>query len=350
MANEENSWEKSILVLNSTIRDAAENLSCSSLRIVLVVDDQKRLVGTVSDGDIRRGMLRGLTLDSGLAGVINRNPFVAPKGVSRRLIRQLMESNKIQQIPEVDEERRVLYLHSWENFVTSKILSNKIVIMAGGKGSRLLPYTENCPKPMLLIGDKPMLQHIIERARDEGFRNFVLTVNYLADRIKDHFGDGSQFDVNIEYVKESLPLGTAGSLSMLGNQIKEPFLVTNCDVITEISYSDLLDFHCRQGSIATMAVKLHEWQNPFGIVHFEGLNIVRFEEKPVFRSHVNAGIYALSPEALLELRNDEPCDMPTLFNRLKSKAYKIIVYPIHELWLDVGQHKDLIAANKNYAD
>jgi len=341
-------WKKVSVSLNASLRDAAKNLTESSLRIVLVLDDCGKLLGTVSDGDIRRGLLRGLTLDSHVDEILRKDPLVAPEGMSQSLIRQLMTANKVQQIPEIDTEGRVVSLHTWDEFITIESLSNKMVIMAGGKGTRLRPHTENCPKPMLLVGGKPMLQHIIERARDEGFGEFLLSVNYLAHMIEDYFGDGSAFDVNIEYIHEESPLGTAGSLSMISKLIDEPFVVTNGDVITDIRYSDLLEYHKRQESIATMAVRLHEWQHPFGVVQLDGLDIVGFEEKPVARLHINAGIYALSPGALQKLNYGESCDMPTLFERLQASSHKTIAYPMHEPWLDVGTPKELAISKERY--
>ena len=345
-----NNWKKSIISINASLRDAAESLTESSLRIVIVVDDSWKLLGTISDGDIRRGLLRGLTLDSGVNQVLHKNPLLAPKGISQSLIRELMITNKVQQIPEVDTDGRVLSLHTWDEFITKKSISNKMVIMAGGKGTRLRPYTENCPKPMLLVGGKPILQQIIERARDEGFSEFLLSVHYLAHMIKDYFGDGSTLGVNIEYIHEESPLGTAGSLSMINELVSEPFVVTNGDVITDIRYSDLIEFHKRQESIGTMAVRLHEWQHPFGVVQMDGLNIVGFEEKPVARLHINAGVYALSPVALQELNYGEFCDMPTLFERLQAKSNKTIAYPMHEPWLDVGTPKELAISMERYKD
>jgi len=339
-------WKKAVISGNASLRDAAKNLTESSLRIVLVIDDSWKLLGTVSDGDIRRGLLRGLTLDADVHQVLRKNPLVAPEGISSSLIRELMAANKVQQIPEIDSDGRVVCLHTWDEFIVKKSISNKMVIMAGGKGTRLRPYTENCPKPMLLVGGKPMLQHIIERARDEGFSEFVLSVNYLAQMIEEYFGDGSILNVTIRYIREESPLGTAGSLSMISELVDEPFIVTNGDVITDIRYSDLLEFHDRHESIATMAVRIHEWQHPFGVVQMNGLNIVGFEEKPIARSHINAGVYALSPSALEELNHDEFCDMPTLFERLQARSLKTVAYPMHEPWLDVGRHEDLLAANK----
>jgi len=219
--------------------------------------------------------------------------------------------------------------------------------MAGGQGARLQPHTENCPKPMLPVGGKPMLGHIIERARAEGFHRFVLAVHYLGHMIEDYFGDGSRWDVQIDYLREDSPLGTAGAISSLNPRPEIPFLVSNGDVLTDIRYSELLDFHCRHGAAATMAVRLHEWQHPFGVVHTKGVDIIGLEEKPVARNHINAGIYVLEPAALDTLSAGKRCDMPTLFNFLRENNSRTIVYPIHEPWLDVGNLEDYSSAKED---
>jgi NDP-sugar pyrophosphorylase family protein len=221
-----------------------------------------------------------------------------------------------------------------------------MVIMAGGKGTRLRPYTENCPKPLLQVAGKPMLEHIIERAKQEGFTRFVLSINYLGHMIESYFGDGAELGVEIEYLKEDSPLGTAGALALLNPLPDAPFVVTNGDVITDIRYGELLDFHIRHASAATMAVRVHEWRHPFGVVQMHGVEIVGFEEKPISRSHINAGVYVLEPTALNELAIDAHCDMPTLFERLQANSKRTVAYPMHEPWLDVGHPDDLLTANK----
>jgi len=221
---------------------------------------------------------------------------------------------------------------------------NTMIIMAGGKGTRLRPHTENCPKPMLPLGGKPMLEHIIERAKAEGFQHFVISIYYLGHMVEDYFGDGSRWDVRIEYLREKSPLGTAGAIGLMTSRPNVPFVVTNGDVITDIHYGELLDFHIRQDAIATMAVRVHEWQHPFGVVQTQGVDIVGFEEKPISRSHINAGIYVLDSDALDIMIDDAYCDMPTLFERLKSKDKRTVAYPMHEPWLDVGRPDDLVVA------
>jgi NDP-sugar pyrophosphorylase family protein len=225
-----------------------------------------------------------------------------------------------------------------------------MVIMAGGMGKRLRPYTENCPKPLLPVAGKPILEHIIARAKLEGFSHFVLAIHYLGHMIEDHFGNGERLGVRIDYLHEKSPLGTAGALGLMQPHPGLPFVVTNGDVITDIRYGELLDFHVRHAASATMAVRLHEWQHPFGVVQTQGVEIVGFEEKPIARSHINAGVYALDPAALDCLIANEPCDMPTLFERLQAQSKRTVAYPMHEPWLDVGRPSDLEQVRRNHAD
>ena len=341
------SWRKTLINSDATLKEAIRNLDESSLQIVLVVSAQNVLIGTITDGDIRRGLLRGLDLRSSIDSVIHREAMVVPPQMSRDMVLNLMQANGINALPVVDDARRIMGLHFLNELLTPSHRSNIMVIMAGGQGTRLRPHTENCPKPLLPIGGKPMLEHIIERAKADGFQKFVLAVHYLGHMIEDYFGDGSRWQVEIEYLREQTPLGTAGAIGLLSPRPTLPFLVTNGDVLTDIRYGELLDFHCHHGAVATMAVRQHEWQHPFGVVHIDGVDIVGFEEKPVARSHINAGIYVLEPNALDALSNEERCDMPTLFSRLQERAWRTIVYPMHEPWLDVGRADDYDHAQKN---
>lgn len=340
-------WRHAILSPSVTVHEAIQKLNEVALKIVLVCSDNGNLIGTISDGDIRRGLLRGLTLNSPVLDIIRRNPLVVPEGMGRDLVLQLMSANKVQQIPVVNDQGCPVGLHLWDELTTPTERPNLMVIMAGGMGTRLRPYTESCPKPMLPVAGKPMLEHIIERARLEGFRHFVLAVHYLGHMIEEHFGNGEKFGVVIEYLKENAPLGTAGALSLLSPKPELPFVVTNGDVITDIRYGELLDFHVRHGATATMAVRLHEWQHPFGVVQMEGVDIVGFEEKPIARTHINAGVYALSPSALECLDKNQRCDMPGLFEQIQKRELRTIAYPMHEPWLDVGRPDDLAKANQN---
>ena len=338
-------WCKSLLSVNATVQEVIRNLDESGLQIALIVSDGRVLAGTVTDGDVRRALLRGLDLKSRIAEVMSSTPMVVPPDMGREMVLNLMRANKIRQLPVVDGDRRVVGLHVWDEVIAPSNRENVVVIMAGGVGRRLRPLTEDCPKPMLPVAGRPMLEHIIERAKGDGFTRFVISVGYLGQMIEDYFSDGSRFSVNITYLREAMPLGTAGALSLLGAAPQLPFLVTNGDVLTDIRYGEMLDFHVQHDAVATMAVRQHEWQHPFGVVHTSGLNIVGFEEKPVHRSHVNAGIYVLEPRALALLNSGEACDMPALFDRLQHDGRPTIAYPMHEPWLDVGRPEDLRVAN-----
>jgi dTDP-glucose pyrophosphorylase len=346
---EGNSWRRALLPNTASIQEAINNLDQVAIKIVLIVDASGKLEGTISDGDIRRGLLRGLDMTSPITSVIHQNPLVVPPDMSLDTVMKLMSANKIQQIPVVDEHKQVLGLHLWDQITTPQRRPNIMVIMAGGKGTRLYPHTENCPKPMLPLGDKPMLEHIMNRAINNGFSHFMLAVHHLGHMIEDYFGDGSKLNVSIEYIREQTPLGTAGALGLLKNRPENPFLVTNGDVLTDINYGELLDFHTRNQAIGTMAVRAHEWQHPFGVVQTRGLDIVGFEEKPISRTHINAGVYVLAPEALNVMNAEEICDMPTLFERLQVDGKRTVAYPMHEPWLDVGRQSDLDRAEASFA-
>lgn len=339
-------WHKALLAVDATLQQAIVSLDASALQIVMVVDPRGVLIGTLTDGDIRRGLLRGLDMQSPVDSIIHRDPLVVPPQMERELVLQLMQANKVRQLPVVDGQRRVVGLHVWDELLVPEQRPNTMVIMAGGKGMRLRPYTEHCPKPMLPVGGKPMLEHIIERARAEGFQRFVLAVHYLGHMVEDYFGNGSRWQVNIEYLREESPLGTAGALALLGTKPERPLIVTNGDVLTDIHYGELLDFHNHHGAAATMAVRMHEWQHPFGVVRTSGVDIVGFEEKPIIKSHINAGVYALDPGVLDHMQKGEHCDMPTLFAQLQDRGLRTVVYPMHEPWLDVGRVDDYTAANQ----
>jgi len=255
-------WRKVLLAQGSSIQQAISNLDASGLQIALVVCPQGRLQGSVTDGDVRRGLLRGLELGSPVEQIMALNPLVVPPEMARDMVLHLMHANKVHQLPIIDAERRVVGLHLWDEVLEPAERENTMVIMAGGLGKRLLPLTEDCPKPMLPVGGRPMLELIIERAKADGFVNFIVSVHYLGHMIEDYFGDGHKWGVKITYLHEDSPLGTAGAISLLSPRPTLPFLVTNGDVLSDIRYGEILDFHLRHGALATMAVRLHEWQNP----------------------------------------------------------------------------------------
>jgi len=344
----EDNWRKTVLPLNSSIKQAISNLNKSGLQIVLVLDDNDILLGTVTDGDIRRGLLRGLGLEHSIESVMQKNSLVVSPEMSRDLVLQLMRVNQFRQLPVVDANHKVVNVHFWGEISTPGERQNQMIIMAGGLGTRLRPHTEARPKPMLPVAGKPLLEHIIQRAKAEGFSRFIISIQYLGHMIEGYFGNGERLGVQINYLKEKTPLGTAGALGLLSPLPELPFVVTNGDVLSDIKYGELLDFHVRHEAIATMAVRLHEWQHPFGVVQTQGVEIIGFKEKPIERTHINAGIYALSSEALSAMTANRHIDMPALFAQLQAKGMRTVAYPMHEPWLDVGRLDDLSRANAEH--
>jgi len=347
VTNQLDLWRDSIVKINTPIKIAIERLNKVGIKIALVLDENFRLLGTISDGDFRRGMLSGLTLEDTVEKIMNKNPRTVNEGTSRLEILKLMNDTKILQIPIVDRNNFVIGLHLWDDISVQAKYSNIMVIMAGGKGSRLHPQTENRPKPMLLVAGVPILEHIIKRARSQGFNHFIIAINYLGQIIEDYFKDGHKFGVKIEYLHEDVPLGTAGALSLLSHKPEGAFIVTNGDVITDINYSDFLEYHTVQNAAATVAVHTHEFQIPYGVVQINGLEVESYEEKPIVSSLINAGVYALDPDILDLITEPKFRDMPELLDISRDLKKKVIVYPLHESWIDIGRPIDLEIANKN---
>jgi dTDP-glucose pyrophosphorylase len=346
VTNQLDLWTDSIVKINTPIKIAIEQLNRVGIKIALVLDDNYRLLGTISDGDFRRGMLSGLSLEDTVEKIMNKNPRKVSEGTSRLEILKLMNDTKILQIPIVDRNNFVIGLHLWDEISVQAKYSNTMVIMAGGKGSRLHPQTENLPKPMLLVAGIPILEHIIKRAQSQGFRHFIIAINYLGEIIEQYFKDGQKFGVTIEYLHEDVPLGTAGALSLLSSKPEQAFIVTNGDVITDINYSDFLEYHTVQKAAATVAVHTHELQIPYGVLQINGLEVESYEEKPIVTSLINAGVYALEPDILDYIKEPRYRDMPEILNISKDLKKKVIVYPLYESWIDIGRPIDLEIANK----
>ncbi len=341
-------WKKLLVPIDSTVQDLIRILNETGMRIVLVADQYGALIGSVSDGDIRRGLLRGITVGSPTTEVLNFTPLFVKKGTSLEGVKEIMALNRIYQIPIIDEKKRIVGIHLLDEMTFPACYDNKIVIMAGGRGSRLMPVTSTIPKSMLKVSGKPILELIILRAKSQGFSQFVLAVHYLGNLIENYFGNGSSLGVSIEYIKEDFPLGTAGALSLLKPYPDRSLIVTNGDVLTDINYGEFLEFHEKNESIGTMAVNIHEWQNPFGAIATNGIEITEIIEKPIIRNLVNAGVYALDPSALLLLEENVHTDMTTLFDQLRTKSLMTTAYVLHEKWIDIGTHAQFKYATENY--
>lgn len=348
MTNTDNRWRRSLLGPEATIAEAIENLNALGIKMALCVDAVGRLVGAVTDGDLRRGLLRGLSMNDPVIKTANLQPLVVPEGTKRETMQGIMRANKLLQLPIVNSEGRVVGLNLCDALGKESCHDHIMVIMAGGKGTRMLPYTENCPKPMLNVAGKPIIQHIIERARLQGFEQFLISLNYLGKMIREHFGDGVDYGVTIGYVEEHEPLGTAGALALIQPRPKSTFVVTNGDILTDINYGDLIEFHESHKAKAAMAVRRYEWTNPYGVVQMEGVDIIGFDEKPVSSNHINAGIYSFSPSVLDHLPKNLHFDIPTLFDQLRQMGKRTVAYPMHEPWFEVGYPADLEKANNNF--
>ncbi|MDM5351412.1 nucleotidyltransferase family protein [Lysinibacillus sphaericus] len=337
-------WKKTLVNQNHTLLDTMKIIDDSSLQFAVVIDEEKHLLGTVTDGDIRRGILRGEGLDVKITSIMNPNPISARSGQRYHKYKQLMKSKMLKQLPIVDEDNRIINILFADNIETT-LNKNTVILMLGGLGTRLRPLTNDTPKPMLRVGNKPILETIIEGFKQYGYINFIFSVNYKKEVIQDHFQNGEAFDVTINYIEEDKKMGTAGALSLLKNRPTKPFFVMNGDLLTQINFDQLMQFHIEQDSVATMCVREYEYQIPYGVIETVGTDLVTIKEKPIHRSFVNAGIYVLSPDVFSYIPNDEFFDMPTLFQRLVEEGMKTSVFPIHEYWLDIGQIGDYERAN-----
>lgn len=341
--------DKALLGLNATLKELLQALGAvPEFRVILVVDAERRLVGTITDGDVRRALLRGVVMDAPVSQIVHADAITLPPTASHAEQKQRMLEAGVRQIVLVDEANRVVGISTLDSLNTDYNLPNKVFLMAGGLGSRLMPLTEATPKPMLSVGGKPILQTIIENFVNEGFSDFHLAVNYHADVIKDFFGDGEKFDCKITYVEETKRLGTAGAMSLISEKPKEPMIVMNGDLLTRVQFHNILDFHNNHDTLATMAVREYNFQVPFGVVKLEHTEIARIMEKPVQHFFVNAGIYVVSPEALSFVPKDTFYDMPTLFDDLQKAGFKNIAFPLQEYWIDIGRKEQLEQANDEY--
>jgi len=337
-------WKACILNHDSTVRDVIQNLNETSARIVLLVDSGLKFIGIVVDGDIRRGILIGVELGDPVTAIINRNPITVSPESTRIEALAMMQTLQVSHIPIIDNNYNLKGLHSFNEMPMKGIRENLFVVMAGGFGRRMGSLTSKTPKPMLEIAGKPIMEHLIVRAKNSGFVNFAIAIHYLGDVIENYFGDGSRFGVNIRYLREAEPLGTAGAIRLISPIPEAPFLVSNADLISNVDFAALLDFHNDQNCDATMAVRTHQWQNPFGVVEIIDGRINEIIEKPVVNSNISAGIFVLEPTIIGLIKKDEFCDMPTLFQRLISGKGRVFAFPIFEEWTDIGHKAELKAA------
>lgn len=343
-------WRNALVTLDASLREAIGRIDAGSVQIALIVDGTGRLLGTVTDGDVRRALLRGVTLDASVREVMNVNPTRAYSSWERESILALMQSRGLHQIPVVDDAGIVVGLEVLDEFLKVPRHDNWVVLMAGGLGTRLRPLTEDCPKPMLRVGERPILEYILEAFVGYGYHRFFFSVNYLWGMIEEHFGDGSRWGARIEYLKERDRLGTAGALSLLPERPTMPLFVMNGDLLTKVNFNHLLDFHASHSAVATMCVRSYEHQIPYGVVAMDGHRLLAIKEKPKQRCFVSAGIYVLAPEALDVIEPGSYLDMPSLFETLIGAGRPTAVFPVREYWLDIGRLEDFDQAKGDFPE
>lgn len=335
------SWKTVAVPPDTPLEKAISALDKGGLGIVLVTDADDVLRGTVTDGDVRRALLRHQTMDTPVSEIMCATPEVAAQNWSREKLLAAMESTRLLQLPVVDASRRVVGIETLHDMLGGRRLDNPVLLMAGGFGKRLYPLTHDCPKPMLKVGDKPILELILQGFVDAGFHRFYFSTHYLPEVIRDHFGDGSRWNVSIKYVHEKEPLGTGGALGLLPHdEIDLPTFLMNGDLLTRVDYRSLLDFHERNEGIATLCVREYESQIPYGVIQTDGHRITEIVEKPVQRFFISAGIYMLSPKLVRRIAPGERIDMPTLLEREISAGRVVNMFPVHEYWLDIGRMDD----------
>ncbi|MEK4761867.1 nucleotidyltransferase family protein [Viridibacillus sp. FSL E2-0187] len=343
-------WRSILVNENTTLLETMKIIDDSSMQFAAVVDETLNLLGTVTDGDIRRGILRGEGLDVPIKQVMNASPVSACINNTYSDCLNLLKKHKLKQLPIIDMDNKIIDIIFADEDPATKNNGNTVILMAGGLGTRLRPLTENIPKPMLNVGNKPILETIIEGFKQYGFTNFILSVNYKKEVIQDYFQDGSAFGVSISYIEEDKRMGTAGALSLLKEKPSSPIFVMNGDLLTQVNFEQLLQFHEETEAAATMCVREYEYQIPYGVIETEGQQLVSIKEKPMHRSFVNAGIYVLSPEVFDYIPQDEFYDMPDLFKKLMDEQNNVSAFPVREYWLDIGRMADFEQANSDYKE
>ncbi len=343
-------WKKTLVKTETKIIHAMEIIDQSSLQIALVIGDGDRLVGLVTDGDIRRGLLRGVALDEPVEKIMKKDYTTAGIEVSKEVILQQMKQKELRHIPVVDAWGHIVDLKILDDLIEMSPKDNFIILMAGGQGSRLKPLTMDCPKPLLKVGSKPLMETIIENFIEYGFHKFFISVNYKAEMIEEYFQDGSRWGVSIRYIHEDIQMGTAGSLALLPEIPEIPVIIMNADLLTKVNFQHLLDFHQSHKAKATMCIRDYHFQCPYGVIKTEHYRLTRIEEKPTHSFFVNAGIYVLEPDMLELIPKDMKTDMTEFFEKAIELGYETVAFPIREYWMDIGMVDDFERANGEYSE
>ncbi|MCB2308246.1 nucleotidyltransferase family protein [Clostridium estertheticum] len=330
---------------SSTIKEAMKVIDKNLTGGALVVNENNELVGTITDGDIRRAMIKGLSINNSIEGTYFKNfKFVTEKH-SKKKAKEYMLSNNIRQVPVIDKDKKLIDLYFLDDILSYDKKDNYVFILAGGLGTRLRPLTETVPKPMLLIGDKPILELIIEQFKEYGFNNFMISLNYKGEIIEDYFEDGKKFGVKIEYIRETKKLGTAGSIALVKEKFIKPFIVINGDILTGIDFEKFLNHHIKNEFNITVGVRNYEVNIPYGVLVTDNMLIESLEEKPTYKFNINGGVYVVNPEIIKYIHENEVYNMTDLIEDAINNKYKSGIYEITEYWKDIGQIEDYRKAN-----
>ena len=332
---------------NASIKEALEVIDKGAIKVAVVLSDDGLLLGMLNDGDIRRALLKGMSLGDSIAGIINKHPVVANINDTKERILELANEKKLHQIP-IISNGKLIGIQDIREFLAPKNKPNKVILMVGGLGTRLRPLTNDMPKPMLDVGNKPILHTIVENFAKYGYTDIIMCVNYKSEIIKEYFGNGDKFGVKIEYVLESKRMGTAGALSLLQKRPKDDFFVMNGDLLTNVNFEYLHEYHKDSNALASICIRKYEMQVPYGVVNVRANKVTSIEEKPTQSFFVSAGIYMFSPIVLDFIPKGVFYDMPTLFSELLKHDFPIHPFPIREYWLDIGRMDEYRRANDEY--
>ena len=337
-----NEWRKVLLAPEDLLEHAIKVLNESGHRIVLVSDESDMLLGTVTDGDIRRALINQLSMESPVSLIMNSNPVVLGCQANDKEMLSLMTDQCLLHVPIVNKDGTLCGLETLQNLTERRVYDNPVFLMAGGFGTRLYPLTKDTPKPLLKVGKKPILEMIIEQFITQGFHNFYISTHFKSEQIRDYFKKGESYNVSIKYVHEDVPLGTAGSLGLLPDNLPDlPIIVMNGDLLTKIDFGSLLYFHHESNTEATMCVREYDFQVPYGVVEIDNYKIKKIVEKPIHNFFVNAGIYVLSINLVDKIDGKSYLDMTDFLNNRD-----VSTFPIHEYWLDIGRMEEYERANR----
>lgn len=348
-------WKKIILRPVDSMEHAIKVMDDEALKMIIVSDIENRLLGTITDGDIRRALIKHLDMNTPISKIMFTNPTYCIEGFSDDKILTLMKKKNVLQIPIVDKDLKVIGLKTINGIMGDKNIlngkfDNPVLIMAGGLGKRLLPITEETPKPLIKLGGKPIIENILIQLIDSGFSNFFISTNYKANKFKEYFKDGSDWGIKIDYLYEEKPLGTAGAISLLPDNITKPLLIINGDILTKVNYETMFSYHEDANADATVCVRKQDFQIPYGVIEAENNFISNIDEKPIKTFFVNAGIYIVNPPLLRKVNKNEYTDMPNFLTEQIKNNFKISMFPLHEYWLDIGNHENLKKAEVDSID